>query len=116
MIYITKDKTDLQGYHARKENMAVSETPPPARTYISCAMRLLLAQGESGQDLMMAGVIRDLLPFIQQFSIARAEEVGIDTLAERMRDEITSANEVARCPVIISAWIRIDAVASQNLP
>lgn len=54
----------------------------------------------------LAGVVRDLLPLIQQFGIASAEEVGIDTLAKRLREEVASANGVVRVPVFVSAWTR----------
>lgn len=54
----------------------------------------------------VGGIVRNLLPFIQQFGIASAEEVGADTLVERLREEITSANGVARFPVLVSAWTR----------
>ncbi len=40
----------------------------------------------------IAGLIRTLLPAIEQLGIASAEEVGVDTLAERLSDEVTAAN------------------------
>jgi hypothetical protein len=41
--------------------------------------------------------------------IASEEDVGIETLAERLRAEIVSRQGVARSPALVSAWTRIEA-------
>jgi hypothetical protein len=38
-----------------------------------------------------AGTIRSLLPLVERFGIATAEEVDVETLAERLQDEMVSA-------------------------
>jgi ubiquinone/menaquinone biosynthesis C-methylase UbiE len=53
-----------------------------------------------------AETIRSLLPLILQFGLATAEEVDIDTLAERMRNQALSHRLVGLGPTIISAWTR----------
>ncbi len=67
----------------------------------------LLAGGpESPIYEFLADVVRALLPMLAQFGIASAEEVGIETLAARLRDDIVSHQGVARTPAIVSAWAR----------
>jgi ubiquinone/menaquinone biosynthesis C-methylase UbiE len=51
-----------------------------------------------------AETIRTVLPLILKFGLATAEEVQIETLAERMRNEALSQRLVLRGPDIISAW------------
>ncbi len=64
-----------------------------------------------GAGLQWAGyehltdTVRVLLPLILQFEIATAEEIGIETLTERLREEIVSRGAVARMPSLVSAWV-----------
>jgi hypothetical protein len=53
-----------------------------------------------------AETVRTFLPLIQQFGIATEEDIGIETLAERLREEIVSRGGVARGPALVSAWVR----------
>jgi len=55
---------------------------------------------------VMANVVRALLPLVVKFGIATAEEVGIETLADRLREENISQQGVARMPAVVSAWTR----------
>jgi hypothetical protein len=48
--------------------------------------------------------IRSVLPLILKFGFDTAEEVGIETLAERLRNEALSQRLVVQGPTIISAW------------
>ena len=67
----------------------------------------ILAGGpESPVYEFVAEVVRALLPMIVQFGIATAEEVGIETLMGRLRNEIVSSQGVARTPAIVSGWVR----------
>ena len=54
---------------------------------------------------LLADVIRALLPNLVKFGIATAEEIDIDTLADRLCAEIVRHNGVARAPAVVSAWI-----------
>jgi SAM-dependent methyltransferase len=57
--------------------------------------------------VMVAGLARSLLPVMEQARIATAEEVGVDTLAERLRDEaIEKGDSVAYWPRVVGAWAR----------
>ena len=51
-----------------------------------------------------ANSIRSLLPALISFNIATAEEVDIDNLAARLRDEVISQNGVLSLSPFISAW------------
>lgn len=53
-----------------------------------------------------AETVRPFLPLIQQFDIATEEDIGIETLAERLREETVSRGGVARGPALVSAWVR----------
>ncbi len=55
----------------------------------------------------MAGVVRSLLPLMERTGIATAEEIGIDTLAERLRNDSTANERVGFLPRIVGAWTRV---------
>jgi SAM-dependent methyltransferase len=55
---------------------------------------------------MRADDVRTFLPLILQFGLATEEEIDIDSLAERLRDETVAHGGAARLPVIVSAWAR----------
>jgi SAM-dependent methyltransferase len=59
----------------------------------------------AGYDYM-ASLIRILLPRIVQFGIATPEQVGVDTLAERLRAEVVSQQGVVTTWSFITAWAR----------
>jgi 2-polyprenyl-3-methyl-5-hydroxy-6-metoxy-1,4-benzoquinol methylase len=50
--------------------------------------------------------VRVFLPLIEQFGLATAEEIGIETLADRLREETVSQRGVARTGILVSAWVR----------
>ena len=57
-----------------------------------------------------ASSVRAVLPLILRFGVATAEEVGIETLEERLREEIASQGGVVRLPALVSAWTRNDTL------
>jgi SAM-dependent methyltransferase len=54
----------------------------------------------------LAGVIRSVLPLMEQFGIATAEEVAIDTLADRLRAEFVRNGGVLPLQMIVGAAAR----------
>lgn len=56
---------------------------------------------------LLEGIVRELMPLILKFDIATAQEIRIETLAARLREEITSTGGVARFPALVSAWTRV---------
>ena len=56
---------------------------------------------------VIAGLARSLLPVMERAKFATAEEVDVDTLAERLRDEAVEKGEpVAYWPRLVGAWAR----------
>lgn len=58
---------------------------------------------------MRAADVRTFLPLILQFGLATEEEIDIDTLADRLREETVRRGGAARLPILVSAWARADA-------
>ena len=52
--------------------------------------------------------IRSMLPVMEKLGVATAEEVKVDTLAERFRNEIVNANGVAMLSTWVGAWSQKD--------
>jgi ubiquinone/menaquinone biosynthesis C-methylase UbiE len=58
----------------------------------------------------LADSVRAVLPLLLKFGIATTQEVGIETLAERLCAEMVSQSGVARLPALVSAWTRKDSL------
>jgi SAM-dependent methyltransferase len=56
---------------------------------------------------MFTGVARSLLPGIEKFGIASLQEIDIDTLADRLRDECVRTGAVTLTPAMVGAWSRV---------
>jgi ubiquinone/menaquinone biosynthesis C-methylase UbiE len=54
----------------------------------------------------LAQTVRSLLPMIEKTGVATREEVGIDTLADRLRAEVTGVGAVVHSPIFVGAWAR----------
>jgi SAM-dependent methyltransferase len=71
---------------------------------------ILHARVERGLDSpvyeLAAQTTRIMLPLMQQTGVATAEEVGLETLAERMRAEAVALNATLVTPGFIGAWTR----------
>jgi SAM-dependent methyltransferase len=50
--------------------------------------------------------VRSLLPMMEHYGVASAEQVMVDTLADRLRIEMTTAGTVCATPCLIGAWTR----------
>ena len=55
---------------------------------------------------VVAEVIQSLLPVMEKLNIASAAEVGISTLAQRMRDEVIALKGVVLSAGFVGAWSR----------
>jgi SAM-dependent methyltransferase len=51
-------------------------------------------------------VTRSLLPVIERCGLASASELDLDTLADRMQEEVTARNGVIVSPALVGAWTR----------
>jgi len=68
------------------------------------------ARVEHGPDSLgyawIEQLTRTLLPLMQKTGVATADEVQVDTLAARIRDEVVSKQAVLVLPPFIGAWAR----------
>ena len=75
------------------------------------SMRLEAAIGggeaSEGPLFVAAELTRTLLPDMVRLGVTTAEEVGIDTLAERMRREVAAAGSLVARHSEIGAWVRV---------
>lgn len=60
----------------------------------------------SGYDYA-AATLRSIMPLLLKFGLATAEEVDIDTLADRLRAETVASGGVAKTPDLVGAWARV---------
>jgi ubiquinone/menaquinone biosynthesis C-methylase UbiE len=51
--------------------------------------------------------VRSLMPLLERTGVATAEQIGIETLADRIREQAVAANAVVRVPELIAAWTRV---------
>jgi hypothetical protein len=54
----------------------------------------------------VADVVRSLLPMLQQMGVGIAQEVGVETLADRLRAEAAGQPGAQLLPILIGAWAR----------
>jgi len=57
----------------------------------------------------LTDVLRSLLPAIERTGIATAEDVDIDGMAERLRQEAVAHNACIMLPPLVGAWARLPA-------
>jgi len=55
-----------------------------------------------------ANTLRSVMPVLLKFGLATAEEVDIDTLADRLRAETLASGGVVKTPDLIGAWVHVD--------
>ena len=71
------------------------------------------ARVEGGPDAFaydyLAETLRSLLPLMERLGITTAEELDIDTLAERLRSEAVANSACVMLPPLVGAWTRIPA-------
>jgi ubiquinone/menaquinone biosynthesis C-methylase UbiE len=52
----------------------------------------------------LAQTVRSLIPAMVQLGVARPEEVGIETLEDRLRQEAHDSGACLICPLMVGAW------------
>jgi hypothetical protein len=57
----------------------------------------------------VAETLRSLLPVLERMTGLDPDEVQIDTLADRMRDDALNGKRVQMLPIVIGAWARTAA-------
>lgn len=53
---------------------------------------------------LLTGVVRTLLPLLERTGVAHAAEVGVETLQQRMSEELARANAVFVFPPLSTVW------------
>jgi len=53
---------------------------------------------------LLAGVICTVAPLIERTGVATAEDIGVETFAQRLRDELQMNSVVHAHPILLSAW------------
>lgn len=54
----------------------------------------------------LADIISSLLPVLEHHGIAKNDEVGIETLAARLQEELADSDAVSILPSLVGAWTR----------
>ena len=65
------------------------------------------AEDWGGYDFI-ANAFRSLVPLMEEFGIATAEEVDVDTLSDRLRDEVRVSKRPLLLPPHVTAWARLE--------
>jgi hypothetical protein len=50
--------------------------------------------------------VRSLLPMLEQMGLVSAEDVDVETLADRLRAEALGQRGVQMLPIVMGAWAR----------
>jgi hypothetical protein len=90
----------------------VTETLQAAGADIAMGGKLHTTFVEAGfpdPEMIVLGALRSLLPVAEKMGVTTAEEVGIDTLAARLRDEAVRQRACILPPPFVGAWARIGA-------
>jgi cyclopropane fatty-acyl-phospholipid synthase-like methyltransferase len=64
--------------------------------------------GDPAAVAVLAGIIRTAAPLIERTGVATAEEIGVETFAQRLRDELHENQAVFAHPMLLSAWATND--------
>ncbi|MEA2991922.1 MAG: hypothetical protein QOD40_842 [Alphaproteobacteria bacterium] len=80
---------------------------PPPRVIVG-------SRGEGGPDSpgyeLMAANVRSALPMLERHKVTTAAEIGIETLADRLRAEALDGAKWLMFPLLVGAWARVSAV------
>jgi len=54
----------------------------------------------------VAATVRGLLPFLERAGLLRPDEVGLDTLEDRLRAKVVSQDGIQLLPAVVGGWAR----------
>jgi SAM-dependent methyltransferase len=75
-----------------------------------CVDALVSGEENSPVYKLVAEAVRTLVPALEKLNIASAAQVQIDTLADRMRQEVVAKRGVAMSYALVGAWARKPSV------
>jgi cyclopropane fatty-acyl-phospholipid synthase-like methyltransferase len=64
--------------------------------------------GDPAAVSLLAGVIRTAAPLIERTGVATAAELGVETFARRLADDLQRNTAVLAHPILLSAWATTD--------
>jgi SAM-dependent methyltransferase len=84
------------------------------RTFVEAGLpppqMIMGARVEGSSDSLgyqiIAQVVKSLLPVMEKLGVANEKEIQIETLAQRLRDEVLSRGAVIVLPPLVGAWTR----------
>jgi SAM-dependent methyltransferase len=71
--------------------------------------------GPDGFYWLFAETVRTLLPQIERLGLATAEQVDIESLADRLREEAMATRLTAFSPRWVGAWVRVPLQSAEAL-
>jgi hypothetical protein len=74
---------------------------------IGMAIEIPSGDADSGLPHFVAGTVNSLLPAIVASGVATREEIGIETLAERIVAELRESDAVLWPPELVAVWARV---------
>ena len=74
--------------------------------YMHCEYPVGGPEGWAGYSYA-ANSLRSVLPLLEEYGIATAEEVNVDTLAERVRQEVVTSKRPIRLVPHVTAWAQL---------
>jgi 2-polyprenyl-3-methyl-5-hydroxy-6-metoxy-1,4-benzoquinol methylase len=85
------------------------------RTFVEAGLprpqMIMGARVEGGSESLgyqiVAQVVKSLLPVMEKLGVANEQEVQIETLAQRLRDEVIARDAVIVLPPLVGAWTRM---------
>jgi protein-L-isoaspartate O-methyltransferase len=70
-------------------------------------LQTYLPAGEPMGPRMVTGILRTLLPVLERAGIATADEVGLDTLHERLATDQAENGSFLKPPTLVGSWSRV---------
>jgi len=86
------------------EVFTTADLPPPC---VEIDMHFLTPADPLGPKVA-AHTVRSVLPFIERYGLATAEEAGVETFAERLHADLVARGAVVSWPPIMSARTRME--------
>ena len=88
---------------SRAENRG---TEPPCTPTFTGRRAVFPFRSWGGYDEYVAETLGTLLLVVEKFGITTPEEVGVDTLSERLHEESVTSGGVVKFRELVSAWVR----------
>ena len=67
-------------------------------------VQLYFGPEDANGTALLAGIVRTLLPLLERTGVATAAEVAVETLHQRMSEELAHAGAVFAFPTLVTAW------------